>query len=238
MKKMGVVCGVLAALLLSAAGRPAVKAVLFPFREAVIAARVDSALEPYQFKLGEAFTTGDVLVTLDRSRYAIEEKRAREQYDFAKANYENKQQLRAKNFASNFELKKAEYDFHQAENTLADAQLNISFCTVKAPFAGKIVEFLTREYETTRPGQPLFRIIDDNQLLAVMNVPINDKALSSVGNAVAIAIAEENLTASGRIYEVAPQADHRTGTVRIRVLIDNAAGRFKASMTGELVYGQ
>ena len=238
MKKLGVIGGLFAVLLLGAAEHPVVKAVLFPFREAVIAARVDSALEPYRFKLGEPFKAGDTLVTLDTSRYAIEEKRAHDQFDFAKANYEDKKLLRAKNFTSDFELKKSEYDFRQAENALADAQLNVSFCTVKAPFAGKIVEFLTREYETTRPGQPLFRIIDDNQLLAVMNVPMDNKALCTVGNSVTIAITGENLTASGRIYEVTPQADHRTGTVRIRVLIDNAAGQFKAGMTGELIYGQ
>ena len=238
MKKYCILSVLFSALLLGAAERPAVKAVLFPFREAVIAARVDSALEPYKFKLGEPFKAGDVLVTLDGSRYAIEEKRAHEQFDFAKVNYEDKKKLRAKNFTSDFELKKAEYDFHQAENTLADARLNVSFCTVKAPFAGKIVEFLTREYETTRPGQPLFRIIDDNQLLAVMNVPMNDKTLSTVGNPVSVAIAGEKLVASGRIYEVTPQADHRTGTIRIRVLIDNAAGKFKAGMTGELLYAK
>ena len=39
----------------------AVKAVLFPFREAVIAARAESTLLPYRFKLGEPFKAGEVL---------------------------------------------------------------------------------------------------------------------------------------------------------------------------------
>ena len=225
-------------LAVGAAPRESVKTVLFPFREAVIAARADSTLLPYRFKLGEAFGEGDVLVTLDDSRYAIEAKRAAEQFEFARATYEDKKQLREKNFTSDYELKKAAFDRQIAENDLAGAKLNLSYCTVRAPFAGKIVEIQTREYETVRPGQPLFRIIDDNRLLAVMNVPMDDKTLTSVGSAVSIRIPDCDQTADGTVYEVTPQADHRTGTIRIRVLVDNSNGKFKAGMTGELIHGE
>ncbi|WP_288559457.1 efflux RND transporter periplasmic adaptor subunit [uncultured Victivallis sp.] len=216
----------------------AVKAVLFPFREAVIAARAESTLLPYRFKLGEPFKAGEVLTALDDSRYALEVRRATEQADFARAVFEDKKQLRAKNFTSDHELKKAEFDLSVAESSLADAKLNLSYCIVKAPFAGKLAEIRTQEYETVRPGQPLFRIIDDNRLLAVMNVPLNDAALTTVGNPVVVSVSGMDRKAKGTVYEVAPQADHRTGTVRIRVLIDNGDGKLRAGMTGELIHDE
>ena len=216
----------------------AVKAVLFPFREAVIAARAESTLLPYRFKLGEPFKTGEVLTALDDSRYVLEVRRATEQADFARAVFEDKKQLRDKNFTSDYELKKAEFDLSVAESSLADAKLNLSYCTVKAPFAGKLAEIRTQEYETVRPGQPLFRIIDDNRLLAVMNVPLNDAALTTVGNPVVVSVSGMDRKAKGTVYEVAPQADHRTGTVRIRVLIDNGDGKLRAGMTGELIHDE
>ena len=216
----------------------AVKAVLFPFREAVIAARVESTLLPYRFKLGEPFKAGEVLTALDDSRYVLEVRRATEQADFARAVFEDKKQLRAKNFTSDHELKKAEFDLSVAESSLADAKLNLSYCIVKAPFAGKLAEIRTQEYETVRPGQPLFRIIDDNRLLAVMNVPLNDVALTTVGNPVVVSVSGMDRKAKGTVYEVAPQADHRTGTVRIRVLIDNGDGKLRAGMTGELIHDE
>ncbi|MGN1365713.1 MAG: efflux RND transporter periplasmic adaptor subunit [Victivallis vadensis] len=216
----------------------AVKAVLFPFREAVIAARAESTLQPYRFKLGEPFKAGEVLTALDDSRYALEVRRATEQADFARAVFEDRKQLRAKNFTSDHELKKAEFDLSVAESSLADAKLNLSYCIVKAPFAGKLAEIRTQEYETVRPGQPLFRIIDDNRLLAVMNVPLNDAALTTVGNPVVVSVSGTDRKAKGTVYEVAPQADHRTGTVRIRVLIDNGDGKLRAGMTGELIHDE
>ncbi len=216
----------------------AVKAVLFPFREAVIAARAESTLLPYRFKLGEPFKAGEVLTALDDSRYVLEVRRATEQADFARAVFEDKKQLRDKNFTSDYELKKAEFDLSVAESSLADAKLNLSYCIVKAPFAGKLAEIRTQEYETVRPGQPLFRIIDDNRLLAVMNVPLNDAALTTVGNPVVVSVSGMDRKAKGTVYEVAPQADHRTGTVRIRVLIDNGDGKLRAGMTGELIHDE
>ena len=216
----------------------AVKAVLFPFREAVIAARAESTLLPYRFKLGEPFKAGEVLTALDDSRYALEVRRAAEQADFARAVFEDRKQLRDKNFTSDYELKKAEFDLSVAESSLADAKLNLSYCIVKAPFAGKLAEIRTQEYETVRPGQPLFRIIDDNRLLAVMNVPLNDVALTTVGNPVVVSVSGTDRKAKGTVYEVAPQADHRTGTVRIRVLIDNGDGKLRAGMTGELIHDE
>ena len=95
---------------------------------------------------------------------------------------------------------------------------------------------MTREYETVRPGQPLCRIIDDSVLLAVMNVPMDDRKLTRPGGTLRIRLSNSNVI-KGVIYEVSPQADPRTGTVRIRVKINNAEGILTAGATGELCDG-
>lgn len=209
-----------------------VKAVLFPFREAVISARVESSLEPYAFKMGESFKQGDIIAALNDKDYALKLKNASEEMNFMQTVYLDKKELHEKKFTSDFELKKAEFEFRKAQNAYAAAQLNISYCKIKAPFAGKIVEFITREYETVRPGQPILRIIDDNQLLAVMNIPQNK--IPANRSTVKIML-DNKIAVSGKIYEISPRTDHRTGTVRIRVLVDNSSGQLKAGMTGELI---
>ena len=237
MRFRAVVLALLTATVLLAAdgGQQEIKTVLFPFRETVVSARLESVLKNYKFLQGQPFKAGDTLVELDDSRYAIEFARTSEQLRFAKSTYEDKKELREKKFTSDAELRKAEYDFHIAEISCQEARLNVSFCTIKAPFDGKIVEIMTHDFETTRSGQTLCRIIDDNKLLAVMNVPLTDRALTTIGTPVKIRLDQKDATATGTIYEVSPQADHRTGTVRIRVLIDNRQGLFFAGMTGTLL---
>ena len=233
--KLGALLGLLWTVLPLVAEVP-VRTVLFPFRETVISSQVDSRLEPYAFLIGQQFKKGTVLVKLDSGRFALEYKRAQDTYEFSKASFENKKKLRERNFTSDYELKKAEFEKNMALNALNEAKLHLDHCTVTAPFDGKIQEIMTREYETVRPGQPLCRIIDDSVLLAVMNVPMDDRKLTRPGGTLRIRLSNSNVI-KGVIYEVSPQADPRTGTVRIRVKINNAEGILTAGATGELCDG-
>jgi multidrug efflux pump subunit AcrA (membrane-fusion protein) len=76
----------------------AVKAVLFPFREAVIASRVESTLQPYRFRIGELFKKDEIITTLDNADYTLKLNEKKNQLDFAQAVYQDKKELREKNF--------------------------------------------------------------------------------------------------------------------------------------------
>jgi len=223
-------CGVLTA-------QEKVRTVLFPSREAVLASRVESRMLPCSWRIGEAFPAGAELVKMDDRRHALEFQRARAQYEFHLASFENKRKLRERSLTSDFELKKAEFEKEMSQSAMQRAQLELSACVITAPFAGKLAELITREHETVRPGQELCRIIDDSTLLAVMNVPAGDRKLTAVGNPVKIRLDAGSII-SGNIYEVPPQADHRTGTLRIRVKIDNRQALITAGSTGELLHDQ
>jgi len=210
------------------AGAQEIPVVLFPFREATIASALDAELKAYHYKLGEPFTNGAVIAELDDSRYAVAGRRLLEHRDFTARIAKEQKELRAKDFASEMELRKAEYDARIAVVDYEEAELNLRRCRLVAPFNGKLAELLTQQYETVKPGQPLFRIIEDDRLLALANLPIGSVV---VGDELEIA-PEAGDAVLGRVYEVAPQADNRTGTVRVRVLIENAAGRLTAGMTG------
>ena len=236
MKLIQILCFSLLATLPLAAGER-IRTVLFPFREAVISARVDSVLQPYSFRIGQSFKNGEVIVSLADDRFRLEFQRASEKHKFDQASFEDQQRLRERNLTSDYLLKKAEFERNMSAVVLREAQLNLSYCRITAPFDGKIVEVMTREYETVRPGQPICRIIDDNTLLAVMNVPMHNRDLTTVGQTVRVKL-DSGKVVAGEIYEVSPQADHRTGTIRIRVRIDNRDGALTAGATGELYDGE
>jgi len=230
--------------ILLATGLPALAAcagetpvVLFPFREATASAQVESTLKPLRLKIGERFKAGGLIAELDDAKYAIEFARAKEQRDFAARTAKEKQELKAKEFASEFDARKADYEAKLAETAFQEAELNLNRCKVHAPFDGRIAELLTHEYETVKPGQALFRIIEDHRLLAVANVTIGSL---KVGDRVRISFAasaegaKAETSVGATVYDVAPQADNRTGTVRIRALVENGKGTLVAGMTGRM----
>jgi len=210
-----------------------VQTVLQPFQETTIASRVDSVLVRSHFKVGEKFRKGDILLELDSQKFVIMMERTAAKKTFAEQDLEDKKDLFSKSLSSNWELKKAEFEYKIAKADNDEAVLNYSCCEIRAPFDGKIAEMMTHEHETVRNGQPLCRIIADDKLLAVMNVPINEKALRTPGSSATIRLNDSHLV-KGTVYEVAPISDNHTGTVRIRVLIPNDSGTYFVGLTGVL----
>jgi len=213
-----------------AAGAQEIPVVLFPFREATVASPLDSELKDYHYLVGEPFTNGAVIAELDDSRYRVAFLRAQEHRDFTMRVAQEQRELRKKDFASEMELRKAEYEAKIAQADYADATLSLSRCRFIAPFDGKIAELLTQRYETVKPGQPLFRMIEDGRLFAVANLPMGSVA---VGKKMSV-IPDGKKAVEGTVHEIAPQADNRTGTVRVRVLVENPKGELTAGMTGML----
>lgn len=250
MKRLLWLVALFACSVASAAEVRTVMVVLFPFREAEIAAKVDGTVREYKFRVGEQFKAGDTLVVLDDTRYRIEAERAaalaedaKVQAQFAEESYVAQKKLFDEEFQSKLELKRRETEVATAnarkkvaDANLAESRLQLSYCTLKVPFDGKIEAILSREHETIRAGQPLFRVIDDSKLLAVMNVPV--AKMPEVGAKMWFGFSDNRIQVEGTVFEVSPRADHRSGTVEVKALIANSDGKLSAGLTGVLIDGK
>lgn len=235
--------------LLSSAGaaeRP-VKVVLFPIREAEIVSRIDGTVKLCALKMGENFKKGDLIMQIDDTRQRIELARSQArlrdvkvQAKFAHETYLSYKKLFEENVQSHNELarRKAEADSLHARELIAaadlsEAQLMLSYCVFKAPFTGRLEQLLCREHETVRAGQPVFRIIDDSSLLAVMNIP--QEFPIKVGSEVKMRFRNGSVIVSGKVREISPRADHRSGTVEVKVQVQNSGKLLSAGMVGAMV---
>ena len=252
--------GILFVLMILSAGLPAgaenggyetlpVKAVLFPIREATLSTMIDGVIAKCNYRAGERFRKGDVLFTIDDRRYRNELNRADSQIreaalgvKFAKQKKEDNERLYKNDLQSELEVEKSRFDYEvalerqQAARVSRDyAALLLQFCVIKAPFNGTVEKLLTREFEMVRSGQPVLSIIDDDQLLAVLNLPSVSIPKMKIGLPLTIRITENGKTVTGSVYEIASRADHRSETFEIKVRIDNSHHEFKAGMSGILV---
>ena len=226
-----------------------VKVVLFPFREAILSTQIDGVVVKYNFRGGERFKKSDVLLKLDDKKYNNDLQRMRSLMKEAELNanytrqkWEDNKRLFKEDLQSEIEVIKSELDakvgaerYQTAQINYADALLQLAFCTIWAPFDGTVEKLLTREFETVRSGQPLISIIDDNQLLAVMNLPTVELPKIKIGIPVTFKVHENGRVVTGSVFEIAGRADHRSETIEIKVLIDNAEHHFSAGMSGTLM---
>jgi RND family efflux transporter MFP subunit len=243
-------CLALPVLLMAEPALRPVKVVLFPVREAEIVSRIDGTVRNCILKMGDAFKKGDLIMQIDDSRLRIELARAkareqdvRIQAQFAKETYLSYKKLFEEQIRSHNELarRKAEADSLQARMLISaadvsEAQLMLGYCVFKAPFAGRLEQMLCREHETVRAGQPVFRIIDDSSLLAVMNVP--QELPLRKGSVIKMAFRDGKVSVSGKVYEISPRADHRSGTVEVKALVENSKKHLSAGMVGFMISGE
>ena len=231
---------------------PAVKAVLFPRQEALIAVKIDGTVLRHYYLVGQRFNAGDVITQIDDSHYRLMAARSEAQKleaatlaTIAADAYDAQRKLYEENMQSKVELDRREAELATARSRkkITDAEyseaiLNLSYCRITAPFAGRVEEILIREHETVRNGQPVIRIIGDRELLAVVNLPV--KLLPKVKGQLSFRFPEgpEGKKVSGRVFEISPRADYRSGTIEVKVLINNADGALTSGMTGVFLDGE
>lgn len=225
-----------------------VKVVIFPFREAVIPALTESRVLKYYFNEGEKFPSGKTLAQLDKIVYKqrlfkIEAsvKEAKASLTFAKKNAKRTKKVYEKGMLGHTEMEKAALEAEIAEAKYLSAKASyivakreLDLCDITAPFDGRLVEKLVNEYEYVRTGQPLMKIIDDNQLLAVMHLPSSEKNKIKLGQPMKIKIDETQTTHQGKIYKISGVIDPGSRTFEIKVLLDNKKGSLSAGMSGVL----
>ena len=225
-----------------------IKAVIFPFRQAVMPALAESRVMKYHFHEGEKFPAGKILAQLDKTVYKqrllkIEAslKEAKASLTFTKKNAKRAKEVFAKGMLGQTEMEKAALEAEIAEAKYLSAKAShivakreLVLCDIAAPFDGRLVEKLVNEYEYVRMGQPLMKIIDDNQLLAVMHLPSSEKNKIKLGQPMEIKVDETKTSHQGKIYKISGVIDPGSRTFEIKVLIDNKNGSLSSGMSGVL----
>lgn len=226
--------------------------VYHPYREAILATRIDGNVLENSLRQGQRFKRGELLVKLDDRRFLIEldrvralEKESLALHNFAKTFLKNQQEMLKEDLINEIECEKAALDVETSAARLQaikvnmrDVQNQLLYCEIRAPFNGRIEEILTRSHETVRAGQPVLRVIDDNYLKAVVFVPVTLLKKLTDNKEVELTCTQTNSKLKGRVYEIVPRADHRSELIEIHILVANPDGTITSGMTGEFDYGR
>lgn len=112
---------------------------------------------------------------------------------------------------------------------LAAAQKKLDGRSIRAAFAGVVVEVLGDVGEWLQAGDPVARVVQTSVLRAEAVLPSASASSSLVGAAVSVeTIGDAQSRATGRITFVSPIVDRFNNEVRVHAEIDNAAGKLRA----------
>lgn len=221
--------------------------------EAAYGFRVGGRVIERLVDVGDRIVPGQVLARLDPQDEQNAVRSAQAAVNAAIANvsqttnqYERQRQLLARGFTPRAQYEQAEQAMLNARSQLEDAEARLqlahdrlSYTELKADTAGVVTQRRAEPGEVVQPGQAVVVAARQEGRDAVFEVPA--QVLSALGGTnpeVQLALTgDPSVRATGRVREVAPQADPVTRTFRVRVgIIDAPASmRLGSSVTGSVV---
>lgn len=217
--------------------------------EANYAFRIGGRITERLVNVGDVVQPGQVVARLDPQNEINAQRSAqaaltsaRGQLVVARNTYERQRALLARGFTPRAQYEQAEQAYLNAQAQADDAEARakiaddqLSFTELKADSPGTVTARRAEPGEVVQPGQPIIVVARKDGRDAVFDVPAQLLRNLPADPDIRVSLTDDPaITASGRVREVAPQADPVTRTFRVRVGLINPpeAIRLGATVTG------
>lgn len=213
---------------------------------AELSSEVTGRVKEVNVRLGDAVKLDQTLATVDPVSYATRVKELRASVNLSNAGVEESRvnlanlraeldrkkpllaqklitereiedlESRVRAAEQRIEIARATVDQNQAR--LSAAQVDLNETRVRAPFQGVVAERYVDVGAYVTTGQPMFRIVDNQEIYLRLRVPETESGLVKVGMAVEVRVdALGGEAIRGTVGRVAPAVDPATRTLRVDV---------------------
>jgi len=183
---------------------------------------------------GQHVRAGQTLVRLDASRAALQAAQTAAQMRKLEANYQRSVTLAQQKLISANDIDTIRFDLENARAANRLANLELSYANVVAPISGVIAERKIKAGNFVQINTPIFRIVDNAQLEATLNVPEREVATLKPGLSVDLSVdALPGRKFAGKIDRVSPVVDAGSGTFRVICAFDGG-GALQPGMFGRI----
>jgi membrane fusion protein (multidrug efflux system) len=196
---------------------------LEPENRADVLAKVEGTVIAIEAEEGDFVQKGQVLARLDGTELGLDHEQARIRAAAREVEHERAKTLFAKGLLSQQEYNQKTNDYELAKSELEAAALRYSYCTIKAPFSGRVTSRNVDVGRTLRIGTALFSVEDTSPLLCKIYLPSHLIPSIEVGQETEIVV--EGLSDStlvGRVRMISPVVDPATGTVKVTVELNGS----------------
>jgi membrane fusion protein (multidrug efflux system) len=169
---------------------------------------------------GDKVRKDQVLLRLqdDEQRSALA--KVKSQHDKTFREYERQKRLFENDLISEEVFNNATYEMDQLKISLEDAERELSYTEVKAPFSGTITGRHVNIGDQVTVGQHLFDLVDFDSIVARIYVPEKDLPRLRPGQTAWVTTQGGGEAKRGSVKRISPVVDPQTGTVKVTVAFD------------------
>lgn len=189
--------------------------------ESVVTAKSSGVMVSQLAEEGDFVRQGQVLARIDPARAKLEVQRNQATVNKLSNNYRRAQELLAQKLISTEAHDQIKFDLESARASLDLAQLELAYTNVTAPISGVVAQRMIKQGNLVSLNAPVYRIVNNQQLEAVMNVPEREMSVIQSGLPVQMLVdAIPGQVFEGRIDRVSPVMDSGSGTFRVTSVFD------------------
>ncbi len=204
-----------------------------PDRDTSIRAEASGEVAEVLIDKGADVAEGEVIARLSTTRADADLRRAQEEVDRARREFENAGALLERGVSTQDRVSQDRATFAAAQAQLAAAQEAVDNAVILAPFAGRIETLSLDEGEFISAGTEVGRIVDNRPLTVAIQVP--QQSLTRIANgqnaAIRFITGEER---TGSVTFVGTSASAETRTFLTEISVPNEDGAIPAGISAEI----
>ena len=183
--------------------------------EATVSSQFAGRLNAMPKQVGDTFAAGDLLASFDCQERQAAVAAAQAELLGARETHLARLKLQGLGAVSDLDVTLAASAAEKAKSQLALAQAQEKYCTVRAPYAGKVVRMRAKAFESVPVGQPLLEIVNLASLRAQLLVPSSWVRWLKPGTPFLLAIDETGETYKARVHSISGRVDGSSQTVEV-----------------------
>jgi membrane fusion protein (multidrug efflux system) len=184
-------------------------------------------------KEGSYFKKGDLLLKLDCRLQEAELNKAKAQQKATNKARQAAKKLQGFGMISEFEFVKTSAEADASDAEVSKLNATVDKCTVIAPFSGGVVEVKIHLYETVKPGDPLLKVTNTDNLSVEVQVPSKWLSWLQIGTPFNVYINDINKTMPASITLINPEIEPISQTVKISGQLTQPNSTLRPGMTGQ-----
>lgn len=180
---------------------------LTPFQQTTLSTEIAANISRLPLREGETFRENQQLIEFDCSLLNAQLNKAEASAEAARQTLKVSKRLAELNSISILEVDQATAKVKETEAEAEATRVNVSKCTLKAPYIGRIAKLHVDPHQYVTPGKPLMDIIDTSRLEVRLIVPSRWLSWLKPGNRFTVQIDELGRAYQARIVRVGARID-------------------------------
>ena len=204
--------------------------------EAVLSAQMTGKIKKINYGIGQVFSPGAVLVEFDCAESQAKLDALNAEYLGARETHLAKLKLQGLGAAGDLEVTLAAASGEKAKSLVKQQEVQMAYCNIIAPYAGRVVRLKAKQAENVAPNQPVMEIVAAAKLKATVHVPSGMSIRLKQGSPLSIEFKETDRKYSAKISKVNARVDGVSQSLELEaVFVGNTPGLLPG-MIGQAVF--